>query len=657
VPTGCPEGDGPSGCSALINGTKAVTDTHAPAPGANRSIVDPVIGSLTLAAIGLALFYNGRHLVLYAVACILMIGALAATVWWRRPPSAEPRLGPAGHAFALLFAWSALAIGWSVVPYLSIIDLGMLGAGFAAYLVWRVLLPEPQCWFLVACGLGATAVVIAVTMLIQAGLGLRPSATFLNPNSAAGFVNLLWPIPAAIALAGGCSPRRTRALLAVMALLVFAVGIDGSRAAGIGALVALAVIVVAGRGFQGDWRQVLVVAAVVVAALAAAHIANMLGFGGRGEGLAGRLASLGDPGEAGGSRWPIWRATWALIQESPWLGHGPGTFYQAYAAHRLPADGTAGFFAHNDYLQYFAERGLPGLLLLLALAAGCAWLYLRGVRDRAMVAAPDMMIAAAAALASAAVHALFSYNLHVMPFVIVFGIAIAALETAVPSLGALRLPVTATRTRIVPAVALIAVLALSVLHLTLAGATYRYTVSAAGHVNDQSYDLASHDYATARRLWDAPDPAWGGHADLYRRVLERLPAEREGLRRSARAEGLRLADGARARNPLRAETSAIRGELLLQEPGRDVEAAQAAFERALRLDPRSVRARLNLARLHRAAGRTGVAGDLVDAALELNWGRRDPMPLMRFALGLRRDAGDSAGVRTLERRIREHRPK
>lgn len=143
----------------------------------------------------------------------------------------------------------------------------------------------------------------------------------------------------------------------------------------------------------------------------------------RGEGLAGRLASLGDPGAAGSSRWPIWRATWALIQEAPWLGHGPGTFFQAYAAYRLPTDGTAGFFAHNDYLQYLAERGLPGLLLLLALAAGCAWLYMRGLRDRAPVAA----------LAGAAVHTLFSYNLHIMPFVIVFGIAIAALETAVPS--------------------------------------------------------------------------------------------------------------------------------------------------------------------------------------------------------------------------------
>jgi O-antigen ligase len=631
-----------------------VTDKHAPAWRADRTIADSVIGGLTLAAIGCALFYNGRDLVLYAVACTLMIAALAATVWWRRPPTAEPRLGPAGCAFALLFVWSALAIGWSVVPYLSVIDLGILGAGFAGYLVWRVLLPEPRGQSLAAYGLGVLAVAIAVAMLTQAGLGLRPSATFLNPNSAAGFVNLLWPIPAALALAGGYGQRRIGVLLALTALLVFAVGIDGSRAAGIGALVALAVIVVAGRRLQGNWRPVLIVAAVVVAALAAAHIANLLGFGGRGEGLAGRLASLGDPGEAGGSRWPIWRATWALIQEAPWLGHGPGTFYQAYAAHRLPADGTAGFFAHNDYLQYFAERGLPGLLLLLALAGGCAWLYLRGVRDRAMVVAPVMMIAAAAALASAAVHALFSYNLHVMPFVIVFGIAIAALETAVPSLGVLRLPVTATRARIVPAVGLIAVLVLSVLHLALAGATYRYTLGAAQHVNAKSYDLASQDYATARRLWDAPDPAWGGHADLYRRVLEQLPAEREGLRRSAKAEGLRLLEGAHERNPLRAGTPAIRGELLLQSPGRDVEAAQAAFERALRLDPRSVRARLNLARLHRDAGRIEAAAELIDAALELNWGRRDPLPLMHFGLGLRRAAGDSEGVRTLERQIREH---
>lgn len=614
---------------------------------------DIAITGLTLAAIVCALFYNGQDLVLYAIACTLMIAALATTVWWRRSPAADPRIGPAGGALALLVLWSALAAGWSAVPYLSVIDLGITGSGLAAYLVWRVLLSTPASRPPVACALGGLALAIAATMLVQAGLGQRPMATFLNPNSAAGFLNLLWPIPAAIMAAGGATRRWAGALLALTALLVFAVGIDGSRAAGIGALVALAVIVTAGRCFSGRWRPVLTVAVVVIAALAAAHIANLLGFGGRGEGLAGRLASLGDPGEAGSSRWPIWRATWALIQEAPWLGHGPGSFYQAYAAHRLPADGTAGFFAHNDYLQYLAERGIPGLFLLLALAGSCVWLYLRGIRDRVRVTAPVMMVAAAAALAGAAVHALFSYNLHVMPFVIVFGIAIAALETALPSPSGLRLPVHAIRTHLVPRVTLIAVLSVSVLHLALAGATYRFTVSAAEHVSAESYDLASQDYATARRLWDAPDPAWGGHADLYRRVLERLPAERKGLRRSAKEEGLRLADGARERNPLRAETPTTRGALLLQAPDRDVEAARAAFERALRLDPRSVRARLNLARLHRDAGRNEAARALIDAGLGFNWGREDPLPLMRFGLALRRSGGDREGVETLERRIRE----
>jgi O-antigen ligase len=613
---------------------------------------DIAITALTLTAIVCALFYNGQDLVLYAVACTLMILAAAATLWWRRPPDAPPRIGPPGVALTSLVLWSALAIAWSAVPYLSVIDLGITGAALLAYFVWRTLLTAPESRAPIAWGLGALALVIAATMLVQAALGLRPVATFLNPNSAAGFLNLLWPIPAAIVVAGGGSRRWTGLLMAFMAVLVFAVGMDGSRAAAIGALVALMVIVFAGRCFNARWRTILTVAGVVIGALVAAHIANLFGFGGRGDGLAGRLASLGDPGEAGSSRWPIWRATWSLIQEAPWLGHGPGTFYQAYAAHRLPADGTAGFFAHNDYLQYFAERGLPGLLLLLALAGSCAWLYVRGVRDRARVTAPVMLIAAAAALASAAVHALFSYNLHVMPFVIVFGVAIAALETAVPAVKGSPLPVRALRTRLVPVVTVIAVLSLSVLHLALAGATYRYTVSAAEHVNAGAYDRASRDYATARRLWESPDPAWGGHADLYRRVLEQLPAEREGLRRSAKAEGLRMADGARERNPLRAETPAIRGELLLQAPERDPAAARAAFERALRLDSRNVRARLHLARLHRDAGRLDAAAALIEAGLALRWGRRDPAPLLQFGEALHAAMGDSGPARSLKQRIR-----
>ena len=332
---------------------------------------------------------------------------------------------------------------------------------------------------------------------------------------------------------------------------------------------------------------------------------------------------------------------------------GPGTFFLAYAEHRLPGDSTAGFFAHNDYLQFLAERGLPGGVLLLGLAVACGWLYVRAVARRVIVEAPAVLMASSGALAGAAVHALFSYNLHVLPFVLLFGVAIAALEVAAPVPGARRLPLSACRTSLVPGVALGAGLLLALVHLALVGATYRYTVAGGEHARSGDYERAGRAYASARDYWDAADPPWGGHADLYRRVLEQLPREREALRASARAEGLRLAAGARRRNPLRAETPAIRGELLLQPPGREPAAAQAAFERALRLDPRAVRARLDLARLHRQAGREARALAVLEAGLALEYGRRDPLPLLRLALQWRREAGDTAIARRLQQRIEQ----
>ncbi len=71
---------------------------------------DIAITGLTLAAICCALFYNGQDLVLYAIACTLMIAEVAATVWWRQSRATDSRIGPAGGALALLVLWSALGL-------------------------------------------------------------------------------------------------------------------------------------------------------------------------------------------------------------------------------------------------------------------------------------------------------------------------------------------------------------------------------------------------------------------------------------------------------------------------------------------------------------------------------------------------------------------
>jgi O-antigen ligase len=68
------------------------------------------------------------------------------------------------------------------------------------------------------------------------------------------------------------------------------------------------------------------------------------------------------------ARLQIWEASLKMALDHPLIGTGWGTFGYFYPAFRLPIEkGSAGFFAHNDYLQYASEGGLIATFILLGI--------------------------------------------------------------------------------------------------------------------------------------------------------------------------------------------------------------------------------------------------------------------------------------------------
>ena len=63
------------------------------------------------------------------------------------------------------------------------------------------------------------------------------------------------------------------------------------------------------------------------------------------------------------------RASLAMIRDRPWLGSGLGTWPVMYPRHAGFDAGVVLNQAHNDWLQWAAEGGLPFLALLLAFTA------------------------------------------------------------------------------------------------------------------------------------------------------------------------------------------------------------------------------------------------------------------------------------------------
>lgn len=211
--------------------------------------------------------------------------------------------------------------------------------------------------------------------------------------------------------------RRLWWFTAGFVLLVASLG-SASRGGFLSLLAALACLagLIVRRTVAGRWRSRLVVA---VAALMAGVLVPLAGAP-----LLERLDQL-DRGYVerdvvGPGRLASWEVALRLVEQRPWLGHGYGTFAQAFplaADDRFAIHAGSGAYAlnydyaHNTYLENAVELGLPATLALhvaVALLASLCFMRRRGgERTEALP------LAAAAGTVLVAVHALVDFSIQI----------------------------------------------------------------------------------------------------------------------------------------------------------------------------------------------------------------------------------------------------
>jgi O-antigen ligase len=99
-----------------------------------------------------------------------------------------------------------------------------------------------------------------------------------------------------------------------------------------------------------------------------------------------------------------------IVRDFPWLGTGGGTFHLAFPSYTPPE--VRGFYdhAHNDYVEFASEVGLPGGLLLAMLVLHSAWhsvLLLMRSHDQL---ARGMAFASLMGVTSLLIHATVDFN-------------------------------------------------------------------------------------------------------------------------------------------------------------------------------------------------------------------------------------------------------
>lgn len=178
---------------------------------------------------------------------------------------------------------------------------------------------------------------------------------FLSRNDFAGFLELSFPVALWMSLDGSVHRARmsgARMPLWVPAWMLAAGVASGSRAGAALLLVEAAVVLVASAPKRIRFRFMLL--AVLLVALTGAGA------------LLGRLSDR-DPLRY---RREIASSTLQMIAERPWRGFGIGTYAQVYPAYAQFDSGTAVEHAHNHWLEWAAEGGIPYALVWGALACG-----------------------------------------------------------------------------------------------------------------------------------------------------------------------------------------------------------------------------------------------------------------------------------------------
>lgn len=246
----------------------------------------------------------------------------------------------------------------------------------------------------------------------------RSFATFGNANRLAGYLIMIAPLFLAVLFT--TAPRHIKIGAAIGLLLIYAgLVFTYSRGGWLGFLASLGCfglgLVIKVRRQLRVTRRHLIVIVVLVAVVMGITVAQ------RGTRLLNvSTSAVGD--ESIGWRLAMWRGALKMIEASPWLGTGIGTYRTAILAvesaelqQLLAFRKLTAMQTHNDYLQIASEIGLPGLMVLVILLGVMFVQMERLSRSHPHPSVQSLILGVAAGLMAIVVHGLVDSNLHLIP--------------------------------------------------------------------------------------------------------------------------------------------------------------------------------------------------------------------------------------------------
>jgi len=253
----------------------------------------------------------------------------------------------------------------------------------------------------------------------------RLASTFGNPDHLAGYMEMALPLLLGILLLG-YKPGIVTLLIYLCCTLLTALVFSLSRGGWSGAFTGLAFMSIAlltNRHFQRKKFFMCLIGgffAVALIVLSSTPVVERI-----------RTLEQKDQIPNFKSRISRWRGTVEMIEDYPLLGVGPGNFAFIFTQYQPPGFATRSFYAHNDYLDFTSEVGLP-------LSAIVVWMiiafYRQGFRK---LKNPSRLVrgitlGSMSGITAMLFHSISDFNLHIPANAILFTVLSTFVVSAIP---------------------------------------------------------------------------------------------------------------------------------------------------------------------------------------------------------------------------------
>ncbi|HBR68043.1 MAG TPA: hypothetical protein DEA55_01560 [Rhodospirillaceae bacterium] len=127
-----------------------------------------------------------------------------------------------------------------------------------------------------------------------------------------------------------------------------------------------------------------------------------------------------------GVRLATWSSAWEMIKDHFWFGTGIGTFFLYYPEYRSKDFVSAGFTAHSDPLQFWAEMGVLAPILFYAFLAGAIIRTMKALKAAEKNSSLRVIIVTTfCALGAMIAHTHVSFHFYVLPILLGTGFLLA----------------------------------------------------------------------------------------------------------------------------------------------------------------------------------------------------------------------------------------